>query len=314
MICIRCLKKVYRGARGERVTALEDVSFEVKSGEIFGLLGPNGAGKSTTVGILTTLVRPTAGEVLIAGINVDKQPRRIKELIGVVPQYMNLDHSLNVREILTFHAAYFGIARKERKSRSDELLAWFGLEDKAKEKVDRLSGGMQRRLMIARALMHDPKILFLDEPTVGLDPQSRLALWEEIRQMNARGTTILLTTHYMEEADKLCTRVAIIDQGRILTVDTPLNLKNSLPGGHIINLQLAGDSERIVHYLQKLVGVEKIEQVVGGYRLYVQNGNEVIPRIFSSLNGDHLLLTNMSWNTPSLEDVYVNLTGRGFEQ
>lgn len=313
MICIKGLKKVYRGARGKRVTALDDVSFDVKSGETFGLLGPNGAGKSTTVGILTTLVRPTAGEVLIAGINVNNQPRRIKELIGVVPQYINLDHSLNVREVLTFHAAYFGIERRERTRRSEELLGWFGLADKAKEKVDRLSGGMQRRLMIARALMHDPKILFLDEPTVGLDPQSRLALWEEIRKMNARGTTILLTTHYMEEADQLCNRVAIIDEGRILTVDAPVNLKNSLPGGHIISLQFAGDSERIANYLEKLAGVEKIEQVGGGFRLYVQSGSEVIPRIFSSLNGDHLLLSNMSWNTPSLEDVYVNLTGRGFE-
>lgn len=313
MICIKGLKKVYRGARGKRVAALDDVSFDVKSGEIFGLLGPNGAGKSTTVGILTTLVRPTAGEVLIAGINVNNQPRRIKELIGVVPQYINLDHSLNVREVLTFHAAYFGIERRERTRRSEEWLAWFGLADKAKEKVDRLSGGMQRRLMIARALMHDPKILFLDEPTVGLDPQSRLALWEEIRQMNARGTTILLTTHYMEEADQLCNRVAILDEGRILTADAPLNLKNSLPGGHIISLQFAGDNERIAHYLEKLAGVEKIEQVGGGFRLYVQSGSEVIPRIFSSLNGDHLLLSNMSWNTPSLEDVYVSLTGRGFE-
>jgi ABC-2 type transport system ATP-binding protein len=314
MISVKNLKKVYKCGQGKTVTALEGISFEMMPGEIFGLLGPNGSGKSTTVGVLTTLVQPTAGEVIVAGINVEKEPRQVKKQIGVVPQYMNLDHSLNVREILTFHAAYFGIAKPERERRTDELLTIFGLTDKAKEKVDRLSGGMQRRVMIARALMHDPKILFLDEPTAGLDPQSRLSLWGEIRKMNARGTTILLTTHYMEEADQLCNRVAILEQGRILTVDTPLNLKNSLPGGHIIELQLAGESERLIHHLQGLIGVQKIEKADCGLRLYIEDGHQVIPRIFSSLNGDGSLLTNLKWYTPSLEDVYVHFTGKGFEK
>lgn len=314
MISVRNLKKIYKPARAQAVTALEDICFEIMPGEIFGLLGPNGSGKTTTIGVLTTLVRPTAGEVVVAGINVEKEPRQVKKQIGVVPQYMNLDHSLNVREILTFHAAYFGIAKPERERRSDELITAFGLADKAKEKIDRLSGGMQRRLMIARALMHDPKILFLDEPTAGLDPQSRLLLWEEIRKMNARGTTILLTTHYMEEADRLCNRVAIIDKGRILALDTPLNLKNLLPGGHIIELQLAGESERLIHHLQNLAGVQKIEKADCGLRVYIEDGNQVIPRIFSSLNGDGSLLTNLKWYAPSLEDVYVHFTGKGFDK
>src|SRR5690242_10369760 len=191
--------------------AVKDVSFTVQRGEIFGLLGPNGAGKTTTIGILTTSVIPTGGVASIMGHDVTADPIGTKQRIAIVPQQSNLDRSLRAREILTFHAAYHGVPRKEREARANALLNEMGLANRAKEKLTRYSGGMAQRLMIARALMHSPEVLFLDEPTNNLDPQSRLFLWERIQQMNAQGLTILLTTHDMAEADQLCQRIAIMD-------------------------------------------------------------------------------------------------------
>jgi len=212
------------------IKALDGLSLEVKAGEIFGLLGPNGAGKSTTIGILTTRVRATGGHAWIGDHEVWQEQAKVKRLIGVVPQRPNLDFSLTAREILIFHAAYFGIAPKEGSKRADELLEKFKLTDRAAQLTRGFSGGMMQRLSIARAMMHDPEVLFLDEPSAGLDPQTRILLWEIIREYNRLGKTVVLTTHNMEEADALCQRLVIVDHGRIIAQGTPTELKRSIPG------------------------------------------------------------------------------------
>jgi len=233
IVRVDSLEKIY----ARKVKAVAGVSFSVKTGEVFGLLGPNGAGKTTTIGILTTRILPTGGNALISGIDVVKDPVSVKPHIAVVPQRNNLDRSLTARENLVFHAAYFGISRKERHERASRLLSEFGLAERADEKVTIYSGGMAQRLLIARALMHDPSILFLDEPTAGLDPQSRLFLWDIIRDLNGKGLTVLLTTHDMEEAEKLCGRVAIMDHGKILALDTPRRLSQLVPSGTRVELK-----------------------------------------------------------------------------
>jgi ABC-2 type transport system ATP-binding protein len=214
------------------VNAVDGLDLEVRNGEIFGLLGPNGAGKTTTVGMLTTRVVPTAGTALVAGIDVLEHPTTVKQLIGVVSQQNTLDRSVTVRENLYFHGRYFGMKAKEAHAAADEFLEKLRLKDRAAAPVAALSGGLAQRLMVARAILHRPPILFLDEPTAGLDPQSRIALWDILRELHQEGQTILLTTHYMEEADQLCERVAIMDHGKLLKLDTPAELK-----------RLTGDAE-----------------------------------------------------------------------
>lgn len=222
-ILIEDLVKHYSGPSGVR--AVDGISLDVQRGEIFGFLGPNGAGKTTTIGVCTTRILPTSGRVHVVGIDVVREPARLKRFIGVVTQYSTLDRSLSAHENLAFHSRYFGASAAEARRRADELLDRFSLADAAKRMPDQLSGGMAQRLQIARAIGHRPKVLFLDEPTAGLDPQSRLVLWDLIRDLRTEGTTVLLTTHDMAEADTLCDRVAIIDHGRILVCDTPERLK-----------------------------------------------------------------------------------------
>ena len=234
IVRVEGLEKTYAS---RKVKAVAGVSFSVQPGEVFGLLGPNGAGKTTTIGILTTRILPTGGNAFVSNIDVVKDPVSVKPHIAVVPQRNNLDRSLTAKENLVFHAAYFGISRKERQERASRLLSEFGLAQRADEKVMVYSGGMAQRLLIARALMHNPKILFLDEPTAGLDPQSRLFLWDIIRDLNGRGLTVLLTTHDMEEAEKLCGRVAIMDHGKILALDTPRRLSQLVPSGTRVELK-----------------------------------------------------------------------------
>jgi ABC-2 type transport system ATP-binding protein len=234
-IDVRDLVKRYAGSPQN---AVDSVSFAVQRGEIFGLLGPNGAGKTTTIGVLTTSVQPTSGHAAIMGVDVARYPVAVKQRIAVVPQQSNLDRSLRVREILTFHGAYHGVPKAEREARADSLLSEMGLLERKNDKPDRYSGGMNQRLMIARALMHSPDVLFLDEPTNNLDPQSRLFLWERIRALNAEGLTILLTTHDISEADQLCQRVAIMDHGKILVNDTPEALKKIIPGGTALEVRI----------------------------------------------------------------------------
>src|SRR3954463_11316738 len=239
------LTKVYPGD----ILAVDHLDLEVRAGEIFGLLGPNGAGKTTTAGMLTTRVIPTSGHAVVGGIDVVAHPATAKQVIGVVPQSNTLDRSLNVWENLYFHGRYFGMSNKAAKDAADRELTRFRLADRADADVMALSGGMAQRLMVARAILHGPDILFLDEPTAGLDPQSRLALWEILGELHGGGQTILLTTHYMEEADQLCSRVAIMDHGRILALDTPDGLKRSIDAGAAVTIKADGDLDQLASVL-----------------------------------------------------------------
>ncbi len=311
--------------------AVDDVSFSVPRGEIFGLLGPNGAGKTTTIGVLTTFVRQTSGAARIMGVDVAADPMAAKQRIAVVPQSSNLDRSLKVREILTFHAAYHGIPRAERNARANALLDELGLGDRKNDRVTRYSGGMAQRLMIARALMHSPDVLFLDEPTNNLDPQSRLFLWERIQALNTRGLTILLTTHDMIEADQLCQRIAIMDHGKILALDTPSGLKKLIPGATALELRIsqpvavgandAGAATPIIETLRALPGVAKVETVAGAdessasdgvatYRLYADEAGALIAPATQAIAQQGAELRDLHLARPSLEDVFIYLTGR----
>src|SRR6202161_1490590 len=255
----------FSGARGKgkkqpkpEIVALDGLSLEVSPGEMFGLLGPNGAGKTTTVGILTTRVRPTGGQAWIGEHDVWKEQVAVKRLIGVVQQRPNLDFTLTAREILLFHGAYFGIDSRMREERAETLLERFKLTDRGDQMVRGFSGGMMQRLSIARAMMHDPQVLFLDEPSAGLDPQTRILLWEIIREYHQAGKTVLLTTHYMEEADALCNRLAIVDHGHVIAVGTPGQLKASIPGGFLLRLRFGKQSPELIARLQSLAGVREV--------------------------------------------------------
>src|SRR5205814_4298475 len=256
------LTKAARAAKGSAaVTAVDHLALSVRAGEIFGLLGPNGAGKTTTVGMLTTRVIPTSGEAWVGGIDVVAHPAAAKQVIGVVPQTNTLDRSLDVAENLFFHGRYFGMNAREAHQPTEQLLDQFRLADRAHAGADELSGGMAQRLMVARAIMHDPDVLFLDEPTSGLDPQSRLALWDVIGELHAHGQTIVLTTHYMEEADQLCERVAIIDHGRLLALDTPEALKKSIDADTEVRIHASGDLEALARELEQVPGVDSARVV-----------------------------------------------------
>src|SRR5437763_3727586 len=247
------------------VNAVDGLSFGVSHGEVFGLLGPNGAGKTTTVGVLTTRVHATSGRAALAGIDVRRDPVAARARLAVVPQRSNLDRALTPRQNLTFHAAYHGVGRAERNARAADLLEQFGLKEQADIKVDWYSGGMAQRLMIARALIHEPEVLFLDEPTTGLDPQARLFVWDRIRELRERGVTILLTTHDMDEAAELTDRVGIVDHGRLLALDTPTNLIKGLSGQSVLELTVTpapGDgADALIAALVAADGVDKAEPV-----------------------------------------------------
>src|SRR3712207_2096684 len=226
---------------GRPVNAVDGISFTVERGEVFGLLGPNGAGKTTTVGVLTTRVRPTSGHATVGGVDVTDDPVRARSQLAVVPQRNNLDRSLSIRNNLIFHAAYHGVPAAERARRAGELLEEFGLADRADDKPDMFSGGQAQRVMVARALMHAPEVLFLDEPTTGLDPAARLFVWDRVRDLKARGVTVVLTTHDMDEAANLADRVGIMDHGRLLALDTPDALTRGLPGRTTLEVAVALD-------------------------------------------------------------------------
>jgi len=281
------------------------------------LLGPNGAGKSTTLGCINTLVRPTSGRVVIDGVDVVAAPREAKRRIAVVPQTRNLDRDLTVREVLTYHGRYFGLPAADREARADRLLGEMQIADKGGAKPLTLSGGQQQRLMIARALMHDPRVLLLDEPTTGLDPQARRMLWDTLRGLHQKGLTLILTTHYMEEADRLCERLAIIDHGQILTIDTPAALKKGLPGGQILDVWVDAAAP-LGPRLSTIAGVIRLETVVkdgggeGGerLRLFVDPGDGLLDRVLHAVRDGGGLLHHVSLTSPSLEDVYIHLTGK----
>jgi len=284
-------------------------------GEIFCLLGPNGAGKSTTVGVLTTRVRPTSGQAFIGEHDVWQQQVAVKRLIGVVAQRPNLDFSLTAREILTFHGAYFGLSSQERAKRAEALLERFKLTDRADQMVRGFSGGMMQRLSIARAMMHDPQVLFLDEPSAGLDPQTRLLLWEIVREYNQGGKTILLTTHNMEEADALCKRLAIIDHGRVIALGTPQELKAAVPGGYLLRLRFGLHSPDFLLRLQALAGVREVRaNNSNGADLYADRGGSLVAEVAALASGASVELCDVHISEPSLENLFLHHTGRSLRE
>jgi ABC-2 type transport system ATP-binding protein len=298
-----------------QIPALDGLSLEVRPGEIFCLLGPNGAGKSTTVGVLTTRVRPTSGQAWIGDHDVWKEQAQVKRLIGVVPQRANLDFSLTAREILVFHGAYFGLGSKLRNERADALLEKFKLTERGNQMVRGFSGGMMQRLSIARAMMHDPQVLFLDEPSAGLDPQTRILLWEIIREYHQAGKTVLLTTHNMEEADALCQRLAIVDHGRMIALGTPAELKASIPGGFLLRLRFGNQTPDLLQRLQALAGVREVraaDDVAGntGVDVYADRGGSLIPEIASLAASSGAELSDVHISEPSLENLFLHHTGR----
>jgi ABC-2 type transport system ATP-binding protein len=294
-----------------QIPALDGLSLEILPGEIFGLLGPNGVGKSTTIGVLTTRVRPTSGQAWIGEHEVWKEQALVKRLIGVVPQRPNLDFSLTAREILVFHAAYFGIGAKLRNDRADSLLEKFKLTERANQMVRGFSGGMMQRLSIARAMMHDPQVLFLDEPSAGLDPQTRILLWEIIREYHQAGRTVLLTTHNMEEADALCQRLAIVDHGHVIAVGTPGELKASIPGGFLLRLRFGKQTAELLQQLQALAGVREVRATDGtGADIYADRGGSLIPQIATVAASAGAELSDVHISEPSLENLFLHHTGR----
>jgi ABC-2 type transport system ATP-binding protein len=289
--------------------AVAGISFQARRGEVFGLLGPNGAGKTTTIGALTTRVRPTSGYAAIDGIDVQADPVAVKQRIAVVPQRPNLDRQLKAIENLTFHAAYFGYGRAERRKRALEVMKALGLEGREDEDVNNLSGGMAQRLLIARALMHRPQVLFLDEPTTGLDPQSRLLLWDRIEEMREAGTTILLTTHDMVEADRLCDHIAIVDHGTIVALDTPSGLRRLLPGAGGVEVVATGlaDADGAL----SAFGEVEVAGTADGRRQVRIYGNGVDPAaVVDAVRGAGGEMLELRRLEGSLEDVFVHLTGR----
>jgi len=302
------LTKVYPGTD---FAAVDRLNLDVWAGEIFGLLGPNGAGKTTTAGMLTTRVVPTSGRALLAGVDVAAHPALAKQLSGIVSQQNTLDRQLTVWENLYFHGRLFGMGAKASRRIADELLEQFQLSRWAKASVYALSGGMAQRLMVARAIFHRPSVLFLDEPTAGLDPQSRLALWDLLGELHNQGQTIMLTTHYMEEADRLCQRVAIMDHGKILALDTPAALKQSIGADTVVTVKATGDAGRLAETLAADVdGITRTRIVDGGVQLHVQGSDRLIPRIVTAAEHDGFDLADLSVSEPSLETVFINLTGK----
>jgi ABC-2 type transport system ATP-binding protein len=304
------LTKVYPG----EIRAVDELDLEVHAGEIFGLLGPNGAGKTTTVGLLTTRIVPTSGRAWVGGVDVVAAPAVAKQAIGVVPQTNTLDRSLSVRDNLVFHGRYFGMATREARAAADDLLERFLLADRADASVYALSGGMAQRLMVARALLHRPHIVFLDEPTAGLDPQSRLALWDILGELHAAGQTVMLTTHYMEEADKLCDRVAIMDRGRILALDTPAGLKASIDAETVVRVVTDGDAAALATRLGEMVGATGAAAADGAVTVYLKGVSGVIPKVVDAAEAAGYRVTDLSSAEPTLETVFITLTGKDLRE
>jgi ABC-2 type transport system ATP-binding protein len=305
------LTKIYPGD----IKAVDALDLSVRRGEIFGLLGPNGAGKTTTAGMLTTRVIPTGGRAFVGGVDVVAHPTAAKQVIGVVPQTNTLDRSLTVWENLYFHGRFFGMSAKTSKTEATQLLQQFRLAERAEAPVLALSGGMAQRLMVARAIMHHPAILFLDEPTAGLDPQSRIALWDILGELHAAGQTILLTTHYMEEADELCDRLAIIDRGSLLALGTPTELKQSVGIDAMVTVTADGDLEKLASVLrEEIPNATTVEHSEGVVRMGVQQIQGVLPKVVDAAERHGFTVSDLSSTEPTLETVFINLTGKDLRE
>jgi ABC-2 type transport system ATP-binding protein len=306
IVNIQNLVKTYPGK--PPVEAVKGINLGVERGELFGLLGPNGAGKSTTISVCTTRALPTAGRVSIAGIDVVEHPSEARRFMGVVTQFNTLDRQCTVFENLYFHCRYFGIPHAEATKRSNELLDLFKLTERTGTFVKTLSGGLAQRVQIARAIAHEPEVLFLDEPSAGLDPQTRLALWDIIRVLREKGITVVLTTHYMEEADQLCGRVAIIDHGNILVSGTPEELKSSVGAQKVFQLQLTDSSaDGLRDRLRTLPGITSVEGSDAGLVVFTDGRGGLLPEMVG-IAGDNL--RDISVSETTLESVFIKLTGR----
>ncbi|MGH9586762.1 MAG: ATP-binding cassette domain-containing protein [Acidobacteriaceae bacterium] len=313
IVDITGITKVFRD-KSQTVTAVDGIDLAVKPGELFGLLGPNGAGKTTTIGICTTRTLPTKGQVRIAGVDVVAHPALARRSIGVVPQYNTLDRSLTIFENLYFHCKYFGFNGADAKQRANSLLDQFHLLERAKAFPSQLSGGLQQRIQIARAIAHRPAVLFLDEPSAGLDPQSRIAMWDAVRRLREEGITVVLTTHYMEEADELCDRVAIIDHGKVLALDSPERLKTTLGASTRIELALRSEesTQPLAETLRELPQIRSVEPISGGLRLFAHHLDGLLPELVQATH--NYGVRDMSINEPSLETVFIQLTGRDLRE
>jgi ABC-2 type transport system ATP-binding protein len=316
VIEVRNLVKSYGG----ETLAVDDITFAVEQGELFGFLGPNGAGKTTTIRILATLLRPTSGTAQVAGFDVSRNPREVRKRLGLAMQTATLDAFSTARETLELSGHLQRMSSGEIKRRADELLELMSLSHVAKQITGKFSGGMKRRLDLAAALMHKPEVLILDEPTEGLDPQSRTALWEELERINNDGTTMLLTTHYMEEADRLCSRLAIIDNGKIAVEGSPMDLKRTI-GEDTVVLQFDApdaDLERLRAEVGRLLsGTVKPESVAphpGGVSLQVANASAAIPGLLRQLDSHGVHIAGLNMSQPSLDDVFLKYTGRHIRQ
>jgi ABC-2 type transport system ATP-binding protein len=290
--------------------ALDNVSLEIESGELFGLLGPNGAGKTTLISILSTILPATSGNAFVCGYDVGKEESKVRQAIGIVFQDPSLDEELTGQENLDFHARLYGLDSRTRRTRAGEVLHLVGLEDRRNDLVKTYSGGMRRRLEIARGLMHTPTVLFLDEPTLGLDPQTRRKIWDYIRALKQSiGMTIILTTHYMDEADQLCSRIAVMDHGKIVALGAPEDLKGSL-GGDVLEIEVVNANEEFTKSLNQHSEVCGVVAQDGRLVLTVERGESFIPVVFETAAAQGVGISSVSMRTPKLEDVFLKLTGR----
>jgi len=301
----RDLTKVFNGRK-----AVDSLDLEIEDGELFGLLGPNGAGKSTTVAMLSTILPPTRGTAIVGGHDIRQQAKEVRSIIGVVPQEFGLYDDLTAEENLAYLGKLHGVEGSKLRKRIDELLRLVQLRDRANDRVKTFSGGMKHRLNLAAGLIHEPRLLFLDEPTTGLDPQARLAVWELIRQFQSEGVTILLTTHYMEEADYLCGRVAIMDRGKVIALDSPAKLKRSIGKLEIIEMKAKGVSSNLPAELRKLKGVKKVARTSEGLRVLTPVADEVVARAVTLASFAGVRIDSLNVIQPTLEDVFIKLTGK----
>ncbi|MFC0040137.1 ATP-binding cassette domain-containing protein [Actinomadura rayongensis] len=305
------LRKTYAGPKGD-VPAVRGIDLDVRRGEFFGLLGPNGAGKSTTIGMLTTLVKPTSGKASVCGFDVVNDAVEVKRRIGMVSQNNTLDSELTAVENLEFRGRFFGLGPRAARRRAEELLELFGLTDRRDGNPFELSGGQAKRLMIGRALVHRPEVLFLDEPTAGLDPQNRVNLWDLLRDLQSQGQTILLTTHYMEEAEVLCDRLAVVDHGEVLARGTVAELKDSAGADTVITVSYDGDVPAKLDGLAARDGISKVEVNGGQVRVFSTAPEGLLGELVSAGAAAGVNVTDASQLRPSLETVFLNLTGRDY--